>query len=100
MKFSTPDGAPALPEVTRKIEKLAEKHLRVADKKPSRRPAPPAENIDPVPDYLKTLAQKVAVGELKKSLEQGMERDAFREELRRKLEEMAELMRQMSVCAR
>lgn len=36
-----------------------------------------------------------AVGELKQSLEQGEERDAFREELQRKLQEMAELMRQI-----
>jgi alpha-D-glucose phosphate-specific phosphoglucomutase len=67
LKFSTPDGAPALPEVTRKIEKFAEKRLRTPDKKPPRRPAPPAEEIDPVPAYLTTLAQKVAVGELKKA---------------------------------
>ncbi|MEO5617650.1 MAG: hypothetical protein ABIS67_07745 [Candidatus Eisenbacteria bacterium] len=36
-----------------------------------------------------------AVGELKQSLEQAVERDAFREELQRKLQEMAELMRQI-----
>jgi len=67
LKFSTPDGAPALPEATKKIERFAEKHLRGTAKKPPRGPAPPVEEIDPVPAYLETLAEKVDVGELKKA---------------------------------
>ena len=65
LKFSTPDGAPALPEVTKKIEKLAQKHLRSPAKRAGRRPAPSTEEIDPIPSYLETLADKVDVPALK-----------------------------------
>ena len=67
LKFSTPDGAPALPEVTRQLEQLAEKHAS------GQAPAPPAaqprshEEIDPRPPYLEALAEKIAVEEIKRA---------------------------------
>ncbi|MGH7751538.1 MAG: phosphoglucomutase/phosphomannomutase family protein, partial [Gemmatimonadales bacterium] len=67
LKFSTPDGAPALPEVTRELEKLAEKHLAAPPAQPSAAPSLPAEEIDPVPDYLETLAGKIDVAEIQRS---------------------------------
>jgi len=67
LKFSTADGAPALPEVTRELEKLAEKHLTAPPEKPG--PAQPAlvEEIDPIPAYLETLAGKIEVEEIKRA---------------------------------
>lgn len=67
LKFSTPDGAPALPEVTRQIERLAEKHLKA--KRPAKKPAAPKppEEIDARPPYLEDLAQKVQVGEIQRA---------------------------------
>ena len=54
IKFSTSDGAPALPEVTRRIES------EIAGS--GEEPAPAAgsvEHFDPVPGYLEDLARKV-----------------------------------------
>ena len=54
IKFSTSDGAPALPEVTRRIESEI---AGIGEE-----PAPPAgsvERFDPVPGYLEDLARKV-----------------------------------------
>jgi len=70
LKFSTPDGAPALPEVTRQIERLAEKRLGAAARKPGRKrkgAPPPQEEIDPRPDYLEALAAIVDVEAIKRA---------------------------------
>lgn len=54
IKFSTADGAPALPEVTRKIEDRIAKAGEVAE--PAARPA---AEFDPAPAYLADLSSKV-----------------------------------------
>ena len=53
IKFSTSDGAPALPEVTRQIEK----EIPAEDRAPGSNPEPPAngESLDPRPAYLARL---------------------------------------------
>lgn len=60
LKFSTSDGAPALPEVTRRIEEI------VAELRSSGQTQPvpegkkvAAETMDPKPSYLATLREKV-----------------------------------------
>lgn len=57
MKFSTSDGAPALPEVTREIEQ----HIR--DLEGREMPIPekeqPVESLSPIDDYLNDLATKL-----------------------------------------
>lgn len=69
LKFSTPDGAPALPEVTQEIEKLARVHLKSAGKKTSRKKGAPAsiEEIDPRPPYLEALSAIVNLNEIKRA---------------------------------
>lgn len=66
IKFSTPDGAPALPEVTKKIETLIP-----ADGKPPAQNAgaekPKAEQIDPRPAYLSRLKELIDLAGIKKS---------------------------------
>jgi phosphoglucomutase len=55
IKFSTSDGAPALPEVTRKVEEEIAKTAEVSP--------PPADSVptfDPVPAYLEDLGRKVS----------------------------------------
>ncbi len=55
IKFSTSDGAPALPEITKKIEAAI---LEIAEE-----PAPPEDGVrrfDPAPSYLLDLDSKVA----------------------------------------
>ena len=54
IKFSTPDGAPALPEVTKKIEGLIESSASVADASGGK-----IERFDPSPDYLDDLKTKI-----------------------------------------
>lgn len=67
LKYSTPDGAPALPEVTRQLERLAEKHLK-AKLSPRSKSKPVAhEEIDPRPPYLECLEEKIAVEEIKRA---------------------------------
>lgn len=67
LKFSTPDGAPALPEVTRKIE------AQVAQLARGRKPPKPActpgaqEVIDPRPPYLEMLAEKIKLEEIRRA---------------------------------
>jgi phosphomannomutase len=56
LKFSGPDGGPALPEVTRDIETRAAKLEARAPARPS---AEPFEKIDPREPYLKRLAELV-----------------------------------------
>lgn len=57
MKFSTPDGAPALPEVTAEIER----HLRALGNQEIPLPVEgqPIESLSPVDDYLNDLASKI-----------------------------------------
>src|SRR5262245_7329126 len=59
MRFSTADGAPALPEVTKKIEeRIAECQLSGAGK-PVRRTSTEALALDPLEDYLNDLGAHV-----------------------------------------
>src|SRR5579875_3705954 len=55
IKFSTPDGAPALPEATKQIEG-AIRSLGDADLPTPPQPKQPFEEIDVKPDYLRRLA--------------------------------------------
>ena len=64
IKYSTPDGAPALPDVTEKIEANVEALAEV--------PPPPDtgakfEQVDVKPDYLKRLAELVDLKAIQKS---------------------------------
>jgi len=66
IKFSTPDGCPALPEVTKKIEA----EILAADNAPSAKsgPAPGSrESLDPKPAYLNRLAEIVDLNVIKKA---------------------------------
>src|SRR5579863_4729033 len=66
IKFSTPDGCPALPEVTKKIEA----EIAAADSAPSAKngSAPgSSESLDPKPAYLKRLAEIVDLNAIKKA---------------------------------
>ena len=66
IKFSTPDGCPALPEVTRKIEAeivAADNALSAKNGSPSRS----RETLDPKPAYLKRLAEIVDLNAIKKA---------------------------------
>ena len=67
LKFSTSDGAPAPPEVTRQLERLAEKYLQARTPAPSPGEPGGCEKIDPRPPYLEMLAEKIAVGEMKRA---------------------------------
>jgi phosphoglucomutase len=62
MKFSTADGAPALPEVTKKIEeRIAEFQSTGAGRagKPGRKTSAEAIALDPREDYLKDLGARI-----------------------------------------
>jgi len=72
IKFSTPDGCPALPEVTKKIEA----EIVSGDNSDSARsrPAAPAEltsvqygTLDPKPSYLKRLGEIIDLGAIRKA---------------------------------
>jgi phosphoglucomutase len=67
IKFSTPDGCPALPEVTKKIEA----EIVAADGSPAAKPAPgetlQATSLQPKADYLKRLAETIDLGAIKKA---------------------------------
>ncbi|NNE67455.1 MAG: phosphoglucomutase/phosphomannomutase family protein [Pyrinomonadaceae bacterium] len=54
IKFSTADGAPALPEITEQIEKLIEERAEVPDEDSGSK-----EDFDPRPDYLDDLKTKI-----------------------------------------
>ena len=66
IKFSTPDGAPALPEVTGQIEG-AIRALGDADLPAPAQPRQPFEEIDVKADYLKRLGELVDFPAIKKS---------------------------------
>jgi alpha-D-glucose phosphate-specific phosphoglucomutase len=69
IKFSTPDGAPALPEATKKIE------ANVPAEDPDPKAAAPgpkprsekAKNADPKPEYMKRLGEMLDLKAIKKS---------------------------------
>jgi alpha-D-glucose phosphate-specific phosphoglucomutase len=66
IKFSTPDGCPALPEVTKKIEA----EIVAGDKAEAQSPAAPStktESLDPKPDYLKRLGEIIDLPAIKKA---------------------------------
>jgi phosphoglucomutase len=66
IKFSTPDGCPALPEVTRKIEA----EIVAADGSPAAKPAPAETlqaSLQPKADYLKRLGETIDLGAIKKA---------------------------------
>ncbi|HEX5855101.1 MAG TPA: phosphoglucomutase/phosphomannomutase family protein [Thermoanaerobaculia bacterium] len=54
IKFSTADGAPALPEITKKVEDRIAASKEVAEP-----PSRPVASFDPAPAYLSDLASKV-----------------------------------------
>jgi len=58
LKFSTPDGAPALPEITSEIERSIEQLQQQCLSSPEARPEL-VEKIDPTDEYLKMLSSKV-----------------------------------------
>lgn len=64
IKFSTPDGAPALPEVTSAIEALIPRNGEVSG--PARREAH-AESIDPRPAYLARMKEIIDFPLIRKS---------------------------------
>ncbi len=66
IKFSTPDGAPALPETTSQIEAVIAALPDDADLKPKTTNAR-YEEIDVKPAYLKRLAELVDLGAIKKA---------------------------------
>src|SRR5256885_16828414 len=64
IKFSTPDGAPALPEVTQHIEKeIASGEQSTADSKSKASP----KHLDPKPAYLARLREAVDVKAIQKA---------------------------------
>ncbi len=68
LKFSGPDGGPALPEVTRDIEARA---VKIGERAPARPNDAPFEKIDPRDAYLARLAQLVnfkAIADVKLSV--------------------------------
>jgi phosphoglucomutase len=66
IKFSTPDGAPALPEVTKQIE-AAIAALGEGAVAPAPEPKEKFQEIDVKPDYLKRLGELVDFAAIKKS---------------------------------
>src|SRR6201987_298575 len=67
IKFSTPDGCPALPEVTRKIEaQIAAGDTSATSEMVIPLPAT-KESLDPKPGYLKRLGEVVDLGVIKKA---------------------------------
>ncbi|MDR5725925.1 MAG: phosphoglucomutase/phosphomannomutase family protein [Terriglobia bacterium] len=56
IKFSTPDGAPALPEVTKQIEAEI---AALGDVKPAAIPKEKFDTVDVKPEYLKRLAELI-----------------------------------------
>jgi len=59
MKFSTADGAPALPEVTKKIEERIAEFQSGRARKPERKVSAEAIAFDPREDYLNDLGARV-----------------------------------------
>ncbi|MGO8796884.1 MAG: phosphoglucomutase/phosphomannomutase family protein [Candidatus Sulfotelmatobacter sp.] len=66
IKFSTPDGCPALPEVTKKIE-AAIQAGDAAPSPPTRHAGPASESLDVKPAYLKRLREIVDLEVIRKA---------------------------------
>jgi phosphoglucomutase len=66
IKFSTPDGCPALPEVTRKIEAEIEA-VKSAGSGGNGRSSIKSENLDPKPMYLKRLGETIDLEVIRKA---------------------------------
>ncbi len=69
IKFSTPDGAPALPEVTKQIEGEIAAFDAAGEKGPPGRSgqSPPAQSLDPRGMYLARLREIVDLGAIRKA---------------------------------
>ena len=67
IKFSTPDGCPALPEVTKKIEAEILAGDSVTAQTASSNGAAPKQNLDPKPAYLKRLSEIVDLAAIRKA---------------------------------
>ena len=72
IKYSTPDGAPALPEATKQIEAAAEKIASgggsgIPSPSPSGSPTEKFETVDVKPSFLKRLAELVDLRAIAKS---------------------------------
>src|SRR5690349_4621938 len=67
IKFSTPDGCPALPEVTKKIEAEIVALDSGSAPKSSNGSGPKRESLDPKPAYLKRLAETVDLEVIRKA---------------------------------
>ncbi len=67
IKFSTPDGCPALPEVTKKIEAEIIAGDSAASAKRATGNAAAVETLDPKPAYLKRLAETIDLEVIRKA---------------------------------
>lgn len=67
IKFSTPDGCPALPEVTKQIEAEIVAGDSAASAQERVAPLAPKEALDPKPDYTKRLAEVIDLDVIRKS---------------------------------
>lgn len=67
IKFSTPDGCPALPEVTKKIEAEIEADDRKSSPPPLHKPKNDSESLDVKAGYLKRLREIVDVDAILKA---------------------------------
>lgn len=70
IKFSTPDGCPALPDVTKKIEaeiQAGERPLPSSNAGGNGKAGPPKESLDVKPGYLKRLAEIVDLEAIRKA---------------------------------
>jgi alpha-D-glucose phosphate-specific phosphoglucomutase len=67
IKFSTPDGCPALPEVTKRIEEEIENGDTSATAEMAIPTPPPMESLDPKPAYLKRLGEVVDLDAIRKA---------------------------------
>jgi len=66
IKFSTPDGCPALPEVTRKIE-AAIKAVESAESRGNGQRSIKSQSLDPKPMYLKRLGEIIDLEVIRKA---------------------------------
>jgi len=66
IKFSTPDGCPALPEVTKKIEAEI-KAVESAGARTNGRSSLKSESLDPKPIYLKRLGETIDLEAIRKA---------------------------------
>lgn len=67
IKFSTPDGAPALPEVTKRIEAEIGAFESSRDTPSEKTGRPAAESLDPKPDYLARLKEIIDFSAIQKA---------------------------------